>query len=267
MSSKVCVFVDGENFRYSIIDLFEYFDKRNYLPEGANWGNLFDWFVEEVAGSSERARTYERVRTYWYVVEHLDFFPYRFPKANKEPDTLKRVLCRNEAFKDELKLLGEGDLIARIAELRQELLRKRNQMEQRFRWWTSIQNNISTEHEAIEFRRAGSISYNLFDETFRQEKAVDVNLATDLLTLSDIYDVAVIVSGDQDYVPAVQVIKDRGKKVVNIAFETRGGKLLPGGARRLNHITDSSLKIPYSEFGDHLNLQEPVSDLQESPPS
>jgi uncharacterized LabA/DUF88 family protein len=72
--------------------------------------------------------------------------------------------------------------------------------------------------------------------------------------LPDIYDVAIILSGDQDYVPAVQVVKDRGKRVVNVAFETRGGKLLPGGARRLNHVTDDSLRIPYKELAAHLNL-------------
>jgi uncharacterized LabA/DUF88 family protein len=252
MSSRVCVFVDGENFRHTIGNLFEDFDKMDYLPKDANWGELFDWFVEKASGNGER------VRTYWYVVQHLDFFPYRFPKADKEPDALKKVLCRSDELKEELRLLEDEDLIDRMGELVRNLLNKRSWMERRFRWWTSVQNNISARHPAIEFRRAGAINYNLFDGSFGQEKAVDVKLATDLLTLSDIVDVAVIVSGDQDYVPAVQVVKDRGKKVVNVAFETRGGKLLPGGARRLNHVTDTSLQIPYSEFGIHLNLHDPT---------
>ncbi len=86
-----------------------------------------------------------------------------------------------------------------------------------------------------------------------------MKLATDLIVLKDIYDIAVIVSGDQDYVPAVQVIKDHGKHVVNVAFETRGGKLLPGGARRLNRLTDWSLSIPYIELKKYLRIQDKPS--------
>jgi hypothetical protein len=103
-----------------------------------------------------------------------------------------------------------------------------------------------------------AIQYNLFNEELGPEKAVDVKLATDMIILKDIYDIAVIVSGDQDYVPAVRVIKDFGRHVVNVAFETRGGKLLPGGAWRLNQITDWSLKIRYEDFKKFLNLP-PIS--------
>ena len=81
-------------------------------------------------------------------------------------------------------------------------------MRARFDGWTTIQNNISVNHESIEFRRAGAIRFNLFNESLGKEKAVDVKLAIDLLMLREIYDTAVIVSGDQDYVPAVQAAKD-----------------------------------------------------------
>jgi uncharacterized LabA/DUF88 family protein len=130
-------------------------------------------------------------------------------------------------------------------------------MQNRFDGWVVIQNHISRVHNSIEFRRAGSIRYRLFDKTFGQEKAVDVKLAIDLIMLCNIYDIAVIVSGDQDYVPAVQAIKDQGKKVVNVAFLTRGGQLLPGGAKRLNQETDWSLEITYDELKSYLFPQPP----------
>ena len=72
--------------------------------------------------------------------------------------------------------------------------------------------------------------------------------------MRDIYDVAIILSGDQDYVPAVEVIKDSGKRVINVVFRTRGGRLLPGGARRLNEITDWSLEVKYDDLGPQLGL-------------
>ncbi|MGA8691005.1 MAG: NYN domain-containing protein [Methyloceanibacter sp.] len=84
------------------------------------------------------------------------------------------------------------------------------------------------------------------------EKAVDVMLATDLLMLKDIYDVAILVSGDQDYVPAVRRAKDFGKTVINVSFLTRNGRLLPGGARRLSNATDASVQLPFDELRDHL---------------
>ena len=137
-----------------------------------------------------------------------------------------------------------------------ELRNKQRFMTQRCNGWAALHDGISTKHNAIEFRRAGSIQYNLFTEELGTEKAVDVKLATDLIVLKDIYDIAIIVSGDQDYVPAVQVVKDFGKHVVNVSFETRAGKLLPGGAWRLNKLTDWSLKISYTDFKRFLNLPQ-----------
>lgn len=113
---------------------------------------------------------------------------------------------------------------------------------------------IATRSRAVEFRAAGAITYDLFEDRLRREKAVDVKLATDMIVLSDIYDVAVIVSGDQDYVPAVQAVKDFGKTVMNVAFETRAGKLLPGGARRLNTVTDSVCLVRHMDLTKYLNI-------------
>ena len=52
------------------------------------------------------------------------------------------------------------------------------------------------------------------------EKGVDIMLATDLLRLGwdDLYDVAVLVSGDGDFAYALQAVKDMGKHVEVAAF-------------------------------------------------
>ena len=52
------------------------------------------------------------------------------------------------------------------------------------------------------------------------EKGVDIMLATDVLRLawSDIYDVAILVTGDGDFAYAVQAAKDLGKHVEIAAF-------------------------------------------------
>ena len=53
------------------------------------------------------------------------------------------------------------------------------------------------------------------------EKGVDVMLATDLIThaYKDHYDTAIVVSGDADFYPALQAVKDVGKHVEIAAFD------------------------------------------------
>ena len=55
------------------------------------------------------------------------------------------------------------------------------------------------------------------------EKGVDVAIATDMLrrAYSNVYDTAILISGDADLVPAVEGIKDLGKHVEN-AFVQAG---------------------------------------------
>jgi uncharacterized LabA/DUF88 family protein len=249
MEKKVCIFVDGENFRHSIHDLFVGIPTLDeYLPKEAEWTNFFDWLVEQVDDFSER------LRTYWYVVQHIDYRPYRIGSARLGAEELKRVLSKHNPFRRELEGL-EGDiLIEKMKEQVALLTRKENIIRRRSDGWTIIQEGIANRHKSIEFRRAGSITYDLYKDRFQKEKAVDVKLATDLIVLNEIYDIGIIVSGDQDYVPAVQAVKDWGKKIVNVAFKTREGGLLPGGARRLNQVTDWSIEVEYEQFKNFLNL-------------
>lgn len=53
------------------------------------------------------------------------------------------------------------------------------------------------------------------------EKGVDVMLVTDMLILAhrDVYDTAILVSGDKDYVYPVKAVKEIGKKIEVASFE------------------------------------------------
>ena len=85
---RACIFVDGENFRHSLKQLFPSgrysFGKGDYLPE-TDWHTFF---------TSLAARFHsELLRVYWYVIEHIDCRPYKIPgvvpsnlsAANLEP--------------------------------------------------------------------------------------------------------------------------------------------------------------------------------------
>jgi len=251
---KVCMFVDGENFRHSIVELFRppQFYQEDYLPKHANWSDLFNWIVSTAIDGGER------IRTYWYVIEFVDFFPYSIPDISI-PATraqLKSILCKYEPYEKELTALDdEVARDTRMAVIVKDLRQRQETMQKRFNGWIAIQDGICLRHRAIEFRRAGAMKCNLFDNSLGREKAVDVKLASDMILLKDIYDVAIIVSGDQDYVPAVEVVKDFGKRVINVAFTTRSGQLLPGGARRLNQKTDWRCNIPYDQLASHLQIR------------
>ncbi len=244
---KVCVFVDGENFRHSIVDLFEgEFAETDYLPKNANWTRFFDWLVLN-AVDPERGDV-ERLRTYWYVWQIVDYFPYRYDKVETNPEKVKTILSKYEEYRRELEPSTGDELLAKMRGFVEQLKERETAFHRRSTGWINIQDGIAANARAVEFRRAGAISYNLFQRKLGREKAVDVKLATDLIVLRDIYEVAVILSGDQDYVPAVQYVKDTGKRVVNVSFKTRGGDLLPGGARRLNQVTDWQYSVPYEEL-------------------
>lgn len=249
MSEPVCVFVDGENFRHAIVELFKpQFGKADYLPD-TDWALVFDWFVAQACPTGKRKRTY------WYVIEHLDFYPYRFPDARQQPDSLKKLLAKDPSLCAQLRATDPAHLATKLQDMSRDLIQDMTRMKKRFEGWTRVQESIALKNPAITFRRAGGITYDLFTKQLGREKAVDVKLACDLILLRDMYETAVIVSGDQDYVPAVEAIKDFGKSVCNVAFRTRGGILLPGGARRLNIATDRCVEIPHDEFARYLGFK------------
>ncbi len=60
-----------------------------------------------------------------------------------------------------------------------------------------------------------------------EEKGVDVRMATDMISLAwaDNYDIAVLVTSDQDLVPVAEFLGTRGIKVVHGAFPPQGSLL------------------------------------------
>lgn len=71
--------------------------------------------------------------------------------------------------------------------------------------------------EAIPFieLRLGRLVYSGWPSSPPYEKGVDIMLATDMITHSfkNNYEVAILVAGDNDYVGAIQAVKDNGKNV------------------------------------------------------
>jgi len=76
--------------------------------------------------------------------------------------------------------------------------------------------------------RLGRLVYGDWPNVSPYEKGIDVKLATDLLNhaFRGNYDVAILVSGDNDFVDALQAVKDLGKNVEVALFGRRSSQHL-----------------------------------------
>ena len=101
--ARVCIFVDGENFRHSIVDLFRHeFDQSDYLPRQAEWAELFDWISRKCAEAPQR------VRTYWYVIRSVDFFPFGLERLSNKPEQLRGILSKHPEYKSQLDTIADS---------------------------------------------------------------------------------------------------------------------------------------------------------------
>ena len=87
--------------------------------------------------------------------------------------------------------------------------------------------------------RLGRLVYNNWPSVPPYEKGTDVQLATDMLTHSfkNNYDLAILVAGDNDFVSAIQAVKDNGKQIEVALF----GK--EGSSRQLRTVADKVTTI------------------------
>ena len=71
---------------------------------------------------------------------------------------------------------------------------------------------------------------------FFDVKGDDVYLAVDLVSgaYENLYDTAIIISGDEDFVPAIQKAQKLGKKVINAYFKSTSSNYL-------KHTCDESI--------------------------
>jgi uncharacterized LabA/DUF88 family protein len=93
--------------------------------------------------------------------------------------------------------------------------------------------------------RLGRLVYSNWPSAPPYEKGIDVQLTTDMLSHSfkNNYDVVILVAGDNDYVGALQAVKDNGKHVEVALFGKRGTSWqLRNVADRVNTINSRFLR-------------------------
>lgn len=84
--------------------------------------------------------------------------------------------------------------------------------------------------------KEGQITYNVKED--------DIHLAVDMVKLAynNAYDTAILVSSDGDFVPAIQAVKEIGKNIENIGFETKFSYHLKRECDKFRKITKREVK-------------------------
>ena len=85
----------------------------------------------------------------------------------------------------------------------------------------------------------------IYGKTIYQVKEDDIHLAVDMVKLAynNAYDRAILISSDGDFVPAVLAVKEIGKNVENIGFETKFSYHLKQECDRFRKLSKKEVKL------------------------
>ena len=96
---------------------------------------------------------------------------------------------------------------------------------------------------------------NAFDVSERMQKEVDMSMGCTMVALAyqDAYDTAIVVSGDRDFLPAIEMIESLGKTVEIASFLSSKSSELARGADVFHNLS----KMPI------IQMSQPVEDVVE----
>jgi len=221
---RTVIYIDGQNLHYQLTNL-------RLLEKDINWENVF----KDIVGINRL------IRAYWYQAARVapwewnPRFHTRFCPPDMSQDDFERKA--KEYYKNERE---------RLDNLHRQV-------------YTRIEENFPS----VEFRYAGVLKVNPTkwsrdnSGSYRigsrvGEKGVDVAMAVDMVRQASDYEVAVIVSGDFDFLPAIQAVKDRLRRVEVVSIMKGSPPKHQGQARRLrslcdvqHHIYETDLKGKY----------------------
>jgi uncharacterized LabA/DUF88 family protein len=93
-------------------------------------------------------------------------------------------------------------------------------------------------HDKLRYLGFRIVARESYDANRKEQKEVDVAMACELVVhaLRDHYDVAIVVSGDRDFIPAIQHVQAAGKRVEVAAFSNSVGDELVRTADRFYEL-------------------------------
>lgn len=218
---RTVVFVDGRNFKYNL-QAFKFRASGYQRPfrldeKHFQWREFFLGLMKRFDSATGHA--HQLVRVYWYNADKI------------RPFEVKRRLVQKikTDFQETFPDLGDDEII-KLAQNWYDA--ERHHFDQtRERVLEAIQRRVNF----LEFRYIGEYVVRPFEPyrflpntdgskfylgTREGEKGVDVGIAVDMIAKLSNFDVAVLVSGDADFIPAVQYLKDNLKLVYQFSLAT-----------------------------------------------
>lgn len=101
-----------------------------------------------------------------------------------------------------------------------------------------VEDRFRKFHDKLRYMGFRIVAREAYDEARHEQKEVDVALACEMVAhaFRDNYDVAILVSGDRDFIPAIQHVQASGKRVEVAAFANSVGEEMRRSADRFHEL-------------------------------
>jgi uncharacterized LabA/DUF88 family protein len=217
---RFAFFVDGSNLFGSLkemgIEVDDYQSFFTYLFKAAEQ----QWHTSVNAGQSV-ATMLQRI--YWYQVSSIDSWNLDDAQAQA---FLHERFDANTHFKAKYMEAARKTMVGQtqaavalkawslcFAELRDWYDSKKRILDGMRRFHYGVQSST----DLIDILEIGHWKVDFFTQSL-EEKGLDTRLAVDMIALEQNYDVAIVVSGDADSIPSIDLMKRRGKHVGAVEF-------------------------------------------------
>jgi uncharacterized LabA/DUF88 family protein len=222
---NLALFVDGSNLNGSLSEM---------QINVQDYGNFFRFVISEAVkewqdlGWSSARPEARLLRVYWYVVGSMDEWDLDSEKARV---TLRDLFDRNVELRAPYLAQAGQDLAARPPEQRTKEAVATEAWSHCFNdikeWFSKrhdtlngmkrFYHGVRQSTDFIDIIEAGHWRVDMLNRRLT-EKGLDASLAIGMITQSDQYDMAVVISGDADMLPSLRTCKEAGKHVGIVEF-------------------------------------------------
>lgn len=217
---RFAFFVDGSNLFGLLkgmaveVEDYQLFFKHLYKEAGQQWRSS--------VGAGQNTITILQ-RVYWYQVGSID--AWNLDDAQAQAYLRERFEENKQIKAGYMATAGKAspgesqETVARKAwsicfnEFRTWYDDKKRTLEGMKRFHHGVQSST----DLIDILEIGHWKVDFFAHTC-EEKGLDTRLAVDMIALENNYDIAVVVSGDADSIPSIDLMKRRGKHVGAVEF-------------------------------------------------
>lgn len=227
---RTVIFVDGWNFHNNLIQ-FRFQPDPDHRPyrldeKHFQWQKFFTQVIDSFKGK-DRASNYRLLRVYLYNAATITPF-------QENPKAVKDITNK---YREQFSQLDEDKVVQlakewyekerRVFYTRKEKIYERIQRQTDFLEFKGVGTFVVKPFLAPLMDRRGRESPHIEQDSDGQliyrgrrigEKGVDIGMAVDMVSKMNHYDVAVVISGDADFVPVIRYLKDQLKQVYQFSI-------------------------------------------------